>query len=86
MVRKSRTESGAQLSSVPLRGSQGTGFAGTAHEGCQAQTWSQGRSEAPRRAPWSESGVTRSPSEEAATRVPVKRKFRWARRRGSEAP
>lgn len=40
---------GAQLSSVPLRGSQGTGFAGTAHEGCQAQTWSRGRSEAPRR-------------------------------------
>lgn len=49
MVRKSRTEPGAQLSSVPLRGSQGTGSAGTAHEGCQAQTWSRGRSEAPRR-------------------------------------
>ena len=70
---------------MPLRGSQGAGFAGTAREGCQAQTWSRGRSEAPT-VPWSESGVTRSPSEEAATRVPVKRKVRWARRRGSEAP
>lgn len=37
-------------------------------------------------APWSGSGVTRSPSGEAATRVPVKRKVRWVQRGGSEAP
>ena len=36
-------ESGAQLSSASLGDSQGAGSAGTAHGGCQAQTWSLGR-------------------------------------------
>lgn len=40
-------ESGAQLSSALLGDSQGAGSTGRAHGGCQAQTWSPGRLEAP---------------------------------------
>lgn len=66
-------ESGAQLSSASLGDSQGAGSTGRAQVGSPM-------------APWSGSGVTRSPSGEAATRVPVKRKVRWVQRGGSEAP